>query len=936
MGRASRPIILMAFANPRRDLSLNKETSGIRSIFRHSRDCELMILDHPSLADITETFQNYRNQIVVFHYGGHANGFQQMLESDQGEEQRINVQGFAEFLASQQNLKFVFLNGCSTEGQVKEFFDAGVECVIATTQEIDDQLATAFSLRFYKGLESGANLKTSYDEAVGSVKAISSGGETRGIRVGKDKRGLDEQIFFWQLHAQNQAALEWSFERERATRRTKRESGNAVSMQQLEKLLNFVEEYWIQGVLHKQSSEASFLHLSKVSRPDVINDPFEAVVEYSDDDQEAIGEGKLISDVFEDVRKRMLILGQPGSGKTTTLLQLTSELVDEANRDPSLPVPVVLPLSKWSGDGQSLRDWIQEQLIELYGASRKVTGQWLDNFELILLLDGLDEVSQDLRPGCVDAIHEFLDENGAPGIVVTCRLQEYSELPVQLRFGGAIHLQPLSREQILEYVDSRGQKLASLHTAIDAHEPLQQLAQSPLLLEIMCQVYEGSDEAVEKELDSLADFQSNLFGRFVDRMFKRRGRATPEYTRDETEGWLSWLANTNQDENSSMFFIELLQPSSLVKKSYQVVYCLALSLIMALLMGTTVGFFWWGTSQISADTKTAIHLGLWWWAFGILFVWFNIACVADLFLPNFAGKGDWSVRKNIFQGVVKFLFYLVAWSLLMVLPIAANGFDSVKPLLTPLALTGVLGSMLLAAAGWSHRTMLDIAPVEALTWAYWRVGLGALSGVAGGFLIWVVFRLTWPEEPQIRFAITGNSDAFYPSSRARELPSQGYMYFLVCLLILGSIVGSIVGGLARISLKAKTQANQGMINSRRNALKVGSLAGLVILITSFSLSIMQDFEGTDRTNAKCFIFSLGIGLSTFVCIGLILGGFDYLKHAVLKSILAVTKQIPWRLNLFLEYVCELSFMKRVGGGYLFLHRLLQEHFATEKDDEKQA
>ena len=102
MGRAARPVILLAFANPRRDLAkLKEETSGLRKIFRRNHDVELMILDHPSLDDVEYAFQRNRNRIAIFHYGGHASGFRKMLESDRGDVQEIDVRGFAKFLGGQ-------------------------------------------------------------------------------------------------------------------------------------------------------------------------------------------------------------------------------------------------------------------------------------------------------------------------------------------------------------------------------------------------------------------------------------------------------------------------------------------------------------------------------------------------------------------------------------------------------------------------------------------------------------------------------------------------------------------------------------------------------------------------------------------------------------------------------------------------------------------
>ena len=37
---------------------------------------------------------------------------------------------------------------------------------------------------------------------------------------------------------------------------------------------------------------------------------------------------------------------------------------------------------------------------------------------------------------------------------------------------------------------------------------------------------------------------------------------------------------------------------------------------------------------------------------------------------------------------------------------------------------------------------------------------------------------------------------------------------------------------------------------------------------------------------------------------------------------------------FLDYAARLVFLQKVGGGYIFIHRLLLEHFAAMRNAEK--
>ncbi|MCB0185689.1 MAG: CHAT domain-containing protein, partial [Caldilineaceae bacterium] len=91
-------------------------------------------------------------RIALWHYAGHANGYQLLLEDDQGQRALADAGGLADFLAQQRGLELVFLNGCSTQPQVQGLLDAGISAVIATAQAIDDAVATRFAECFYQSL----------------------------------------------------------------------------------------------------------------------------------------------------------------------------------------------------------------------------------------------------------------------------------------------------------------------------------------------------------------------------------------------------------------------------------------------------------------------------------------------------------------------------------------------------------------------------------------------------------------------------------------------------------------------------------------------------------------------------------------------------------------------------------------------------------------
>jgi phosphate/phosphite/phosphonate ABC transporter binding protein len=73
--------------------------------------------------------------------------------------------------------------------------------------------------------------------------------------------------------------------------------------------------------------------------------------------------------------------------------------------------------------------------------------------------------------------------------------------------------------------------------------------------------------------------------------------------------------------------------------------------------------------------------------------------------------------------------------------------------------------------------------------------------------------------------------------------------------------------------------------------------------------------------------SLIIGLSAACLAGLLFGGLAYFQHYLLRWLFWREGAMPWRYQQFLEEAVDRILLKRVGGGYRFIHPLFQEYFA---------
>jgi len=233
-------------------------------------------------------------------------------------------------------------------------------------------------------------------------------------RIGEVETGLTVRWFDTpeELHeVVKQDAARWQTQKVRELReqniRYRPLPVEATEQRELRTLLGKVKHFWIKGVLERTVQRAGLLEISKDTQPEAVANPWEAVLELPYEGRQVVPSGKSISHVFDDLEHSMLILGQPGSGKTTTLLMLVRELVARAETDPGRPIPVVFHLSSWTDTQQPLDIWFVHELCDKYQIPKKIGKDWLEHHRLLLLLDGLDEVEAENRAACVEAINRF-------------------------------------------------------------------------------------------------------------------------------------------------------------------------------------------------------------------------------------------------------------------------------------------------------------------------------------------------------------------------------------------------------------------------------------------------------------------------------------------------------------------------------------------------
>ena len=300
-----------------------------------------------------------------------------------------------------------------------------------------------------------------------------------------------------------------------------------------------------------------------------------------------------IVEVFEreEVARRLLILGEPGAGKTTNLLKLAAELVAQAKEDSTAQIPVIFELSAWKKDNQSIEQWLVEQLKDLYSIDFKISQRWIKQNRILPLLDGLDELGLIRQRMAIEKINQYLQQDIDRQLVVCCRWEEYKEGDVKLyKLQGAYYLQAPTESDIRDYLERLNQQ--DLWQKIKINPEMRQLAQKPLFLNLMVTAFQG--ETIFSEEQLFSSYVSEQLRRPLDRQKYPQGKAP--YSDDDTKKWLTYLAGQLEADKLTVFLIEKMQPYWLnlgwERLVFRLIYGLISGLILGLISGLILGLFW--------------------------------------------------------------------------------------------------------------------------------------------------------------------------------------------------------------------------------------------------------------------------------------------------------------------------------------------------------
>ncbi len=664
-------------------------------------------------------------------------------------------------------------------------------------------------------------------------------------------------------------------------------------------------------------------------------------------------------EAFVAYEGRVLLLGPPGSGKTTTLLNLAQKLISEAQKDQTAPVPLLFNLSKFSNisptkvseqlnwlrkerepseenPARVFEQWLIQMLIEMpvEGLNKHTAQQWVNSGEVALLLDGLDEVNESYVVKLAEIVNQtYFREHPLQILVVCSRIIEYQPLEedkdARLRLNGAVTLQPPTHQQIDSYLED-AQALA-LRDALRDDDVLYEMAQTPLTLSMMTLAYGGEAPTDIPHDVPFLERRRKLLDTYVERMVQRTARrehiipfdlnpdndVPPRYPLRQTNHYLGWLAIKLSERMRTLFplsrFYSFLseQPQEVEARSLGSKY------IVILIAAWLIAAFFNAGLLISEGLTS--HL-LWLAVVPLLAPLTVLLLALDVTeigarLPAAVSKG------TMFLGVVFFLlcFGFINRAVLTLVPLQLHSG------VTSVLILALAGFILLLRDSFDDEESRD--RIRNLLWRSLKL-LFALTLAAS------IAAVMGSNVKFVPYGIAFGSCVilFFWLRRASEFEDTKLWKYILSFIGITAVL--IVSGVAL------TFAVDWLIGSHdRVALAVAVTIVLGFLITK------DKWVGTPLSMGLAVLagnLAGGASVAALAAVGVMLFHANWLKAPVarilelfllnplLRVTLAIAKKICFRYQSFLDYATDTMLLKRVGTEYEFVHRLLRDHFAIRE------
>jgi len=270
---------------------------------------------------------------------------------------------------------------------------------------------------------------------------------------------------------------------------------------------------------------------------------------------------------------RLVILGEPGAGKTVTATRCALDLI--ADRKPGDRVPLVIDIRTWEPHVH-LSDWLVEELerehqflTEIGLTGRSLATELVGAKHILPILDGFDGMPADRQS---DALRRLSELKKWP-LILTSRRSEFQaavQSSAVLRAAAVIELDELALDDLEEYFQHDGTDWGAVLDALRARpenpasEQLRQVLATPLMLYLTRTRYSNAKNADPAELLDMERFPSrraleqHLIAQFIPAIYTPRDKRVDHWRAAQAHRYLSFIGREmNRTGNGSRRLLDI-------------------------------------------------------------------------------------------------------------------------------------------------------------------------------------------------------------------------------------------------------------------------------------------------------------------------------------------------------------------------------------------
>jgi hypothetical protein len=257
-----------------------------------------------------------------------------------------------------------------------------------------------------------------------------------------------------------------------------------------------------------------------------------------------------VSDLLS-LSDHVVLLGDPGAGKTTSLKRVAQTALERFGLGNSQRAPVLVRLRTFeAGDTLTdhllgtlgivlkVNDSIEEK--QRHAVRLRALTQYLNGMSTLLLIDGLDELHIEARKSVVADIRELLLRLVDARVIITCRTGDYR---YNFEQSLVLSVAPLSPDQIKQFADKwLGEGESADFLSKVKRTPYSGTEVRPLTLAHLCAIYERTKDVPEKPRTVYRKVVQLFLEEWDEQQSVRRSSRYAEFSTDRKADFLEALA----------------------------------------------------------------------------------------------------------------------------------------------------------------------------------------------------------------------------------------------------------------------------------------------------------------------------------------------------------------------------------------------------------